>query len=233
METYDQVANVYSAVFSDIRLRRFEWPWLRKLVKALAPEILLDIGCGNGYLSRALWRERRTIIAIDPSPGMLENARSLTAEQMHIDYRLGKAENLPCDDNSCDCVISFLSFRYMDWPNALSEIRRVLKPGGHFLLIDMFSNSGLKGRFSLQVRTILSSRIQQLFHPRFSTALRALHHDGNWRTLVQNNALRALPDARQAILEQFQICEERLLSQGRRARTVGLYCRKLGDDNAP
>ena len=53
--SYDPVAELYADVFTDIRARRDEWRWLLSHIKALDPELsILDVGCGNGALLRAL-----------------------------------------------------------------------------------------------------------------------------------------------------------------------------------
>jgi hypothetical protein len=47
MEIYDEVAEECAGVFDDIRLRRFEWPWLESRVLGLKPRSLLDAGLGR------------------------------------------------------------------------------------------------------------------------------------------------------------------------------------------
>jgi len=44
---------------------------------------------------------------------------------------------LPFDEAKFDVVISLMSFRYLDWDPLLREVKRVMKPGGKFLIVDM------------------------------------------------------------------------------------------------
>lgn len=100
----------------------------------------LDVGCGAGHLSFALAPHLARIVALDPSTPMLHTVRqAATAKGFpHIETAQSTAENLPCPDASFDLVCSRYSAHH--WTHlalALKEMRRVLKPGGHLLLIDV------------------------------------------------------------------------------------------------
>lgn len=91
---------------------------------------ILDVGCGDGQIARALAAQGSTVLGIDPT-------------QLHIDiakergggpkYQLGSALSLPVADSSQDAVVACLVFEHIDdVDTALSEVARVLKPGGQF-----------------------------------------------------------------------------------------------------
>ncbi len=104
-----------------------------------APQKILDIGCGTGQLMLAVSEHfpQANLIGLDPSPKMLEVAREATAGKAAISYEEGNAEELPFEDGSFDTVITSLSFHHWeDHQKGLIEVRRVLKPGGLFILAD-------------------------------------------------------------------------------------------------
>ena len=101
------------------------------------PGVVLDIGCGTGRLLRAVstcWPNAQ-LIGVDPAEGMIANARRLNPDAT---FHLGSAEALPLLDYSVDLALSTLSFHHwQDHAAALSEIVRVLRPGGYFILVDV------------------------------------------------------------------------------------------------
>ncbi len=105
-------------------------------------DIVLDIGCGAGVdtiLAALMAGPSGTVTGIDLVPEMLararENSRLVGAE--NIEFREGSAEELPFPDASFDAVISNGVFNLVvDKVKALSEVYRVLKPGGRFMLAD-------------------------------------------------------------------------------------------------
>ena len=101
------------------------------------PAAVLDVGCGTGRLLRAAalrWPAAR-LLGVDPAEGMMEIARRLTPD---AEIQRGLAESLPLPDASVDLVVSTMSFHHWgDQAAALREIARVLRPGGHFILVDI------------------------------------------------------------------------------------------------
>lgn len=97
-------------------------------------ERVLDLGCGSGYAGRALreTREAGRVYGFDGSPEMVRNARSYTDDPA-IGFVGGDFDDLPFADDSFDHVWSMEAFYYATHPNTtLSEIVRVLRPGGTF-----------------------------------------------------------------------------------------------------
>eukprot|EP00929_Paragymnodinium_shiwhaense_P122843 TRINITY_DN9601_c0_g1_i3.p1 TRINITY_DN9601_c0_g1~~TRINITY_DN9601_c0_g1_i3.p1 ORF type:complete len:235 (-),score=20.06 TRINITY_DN9601_c0_g1_i3:151-855(-) len=99
----------------------------------------LATGCGGGILSNALvvMDPGYSVVGIDLSEGGIAYARS-TAEKLghsgRASFDLGSAYKLPFEDGSFDSVvISDVLEHLSDLPTALSEARRVLRPGGVFL----------------------------------------------------------------------------------------------------
>ncbi|MBS7813868.1 malonyl-ACP O-methyltransferase BioC [Wohlfahrtiimonas chitiniclastica] len=90
---------------------------------------VLDAGCGTGYISHALKnRGAAHVTALDLSDAMLTQA--MLKASAH-DYVQGDIESLPLPSDAFDAVISSLAVQWChDLPRALSELVRVLKPGG-------------------------------------------------------------------------------------------------------
>ena len=106
-----------------------------KLVERWQPKRVLDLATGSGDLALALQRRlpEAAIVAADFSPEMLEIAgRKGVRETV-----LADALKLPFESASFDCVTVAFGLRNMaDWNLALREMARVLRSGGHLLVLD-------------------------------------------------------------------------------------------------
>ncbi len=106
------------------------WRFHRDQFLELVPppgRLTLDIGCGEGRLTRDLTARGHTVVAIDASTTLIAAAR---AADPRGDYRLADAAKLPLPDGSCDLAIAFMSLQDVDdMPAAVAEIGRVLRPG--------------------------------------------------------------------------------------------------------
>jgi len=107
-------------------------------------DAVLDVGCGTGDLTmaaRARAGAAGTVHGIDAAPAMIAAARGKAARAGYaIDYRVAAVEALPFPDATFDVVVSSLMMHHL--PNdlkhrALIEMRRVLKPGGRLLVVDL------------------------------------------------------------------------------------------------
>ncbi|MCB0047329.1 MAG: class I SAM-dependent methyltransferase [Caldilineaceae bacterium] len=115
---------------------------LVELAGLTGTEQVLDAGCGAGHTALALAPEAGEVTALDLSSEMLAQVAGLAATRGldNISVQQGDVEQLPFADNRFDVVTSRYSAHH--WPRperALEEIRRVLTPGGRFLLADVVS----------------------------------------------------------------------------------------------
>jgi SAM-dependent methyltransferase len=114
----------------------------------LTPEdTLLEVGCGGGaFLRRALESGCRAC-AIDHSPDMVRTARrvnELAVREGRLDLREADAAHLPFADASCTSAVSTGVLHFLEDPIAVfSEVRRVLRPGGRFIVF--LGSKELKG----------------------------------------------------------------------------------------
>lgn len=99
--------------------------------------LALDVGCGEGRFCRKLSDFGIRAIGIDPTRTLVERASALDPRG---EYRIGRAESLDFPDGMFDLVVSYLSL--VDIPNldaAISEMSRVLRPGGSLLIANLNS----------------------------------------------------------------------------------------------
>ncbi len=100
---------------------------------------VLEVGCGTGLVLARVAAFARTAQGIDLSPGMLERAR-----ERGLDVREGSATALPFPDNSFDVAYSFKVLSHVPQLSlALSEMVRVIRPGGH-LVFDIYNRHSLR-----------------------------------------------------------------------------------------
>ena len=91
----------------------------------------LDIGCGTGALSEAVYNNCKpaNLSCIDPSIKFLEKTKERLPEE--VDFAVGTASNIPKANDKFDIVVSGLALNFFpDLPSAFSEMKRVLKPNG-------------------------------------------------------------------------------------------------------
>jgi len=121
-------------------------PLRRELLAGLTGDVL-EIGAGTGGNFTHYAPEAR-VIALEPDPHMLRRAQAKLAAMgaTNIDVRRAPAETLPFPDNSFDAVVSTLVLcTVRDLPQSLSEIRRVLRPGGRLVFLEHVRGDGLLG----------------------------------------------------------------------------------------
>jgi ubiquinone/menaquinone biosynthesis C-methylase UbiE len=116
-----------------------------RIAVTIAPDAqrVLDVGCGTGYLLRQIARQLPGAVdlaGIDAAPRMVEVARATLPADPRLRFSTGFAERLPYPAGSFDVVVSTTSFdHWADQRAGLAECARVLTPGGHLVLTDLFS----------------------------------------------------------------------------------------------
>lgn len=118
--------------------------WRKKVLQLVAktnPENVLDIATGTGDLAILMVQTgAKKIIGLDISEGMLEIGKSKIEEKklsQTIEMVLGDSENIPFEDNFFDAItVAFGVRNFEHLETGLSEILRVLKPGGIFVVLE-------------------------------------------------------------------------------------------------
>jgi demethylmenaquinone methyltransferase/2-methoxy-6-polyprenyl-1,4-benzoquinol methylase len=127
-EVFARIARRYDRVNRILSLGQ-DGAWRRRAIAHLPKGTVVDLGAGTGAANPDLggW----TVVAVDPAPEML----ALNRAPRRI---VGRGESLPLADGSVDAVFSAYVFRNLESvPATLSEIGRVLRPGGAAAIVDL------------------------------------------------------------------------------------------------
>jgi demethylmenaquinone methyltransferase/2-methoxy-6-polyprenyl-1,4-benzoquinol methylase len=125
---FSNIYKVYDLVNTVLTLG-FDTSWRNRASKYIIGNNVLDLGSGTGAAYKQL--ANFDVTALDPDAKMLQ----LNKFTKKI---IANAENIPLDDNSIDTVYCAFVWRNVkDTQKALSEIKRVLRPNGVFILLDM------------------------------------------------------------------------------------------------
>jgi ubiquinone/menaquinone biosynthesis C-methylase UbiE len=155
---------------------------------------MLDVGCGAGHLSFVLAPLFDRVLATDLSPSMLATVRA-TADQRRlpqIEVMEASAEMLPFGGGTFDLVCSrYSAHHWRDLPAALQEMRRVARPGGMLLMIDLLGEESPVVDTHLQAIELLRdpSHVRDYslsqWRRQLETAGFALHHEASWPTRME------------------------------------------------
>jgi ubiquinone/menaquinone biosynthesis C-methylase UbiE len=99
----------------------------------------LDVGCGTGWAVRQAAARLTSSVAagIDISPKMIDKAKKLGATSPRVEFHGANSELIPYPNETFRWVICTCSFHHYENPVlSLQEIKRVMRPGGRFVLID-------------------------------------------------------------------------------------------------
>lgn len=146
-EMFDRIAGRYDLLNRVMSLGLDE-SWRRKLIHAVAAELgegdeLLDLATGTAdvAIASALAKPGVRIVGLDPSAGMLDiGRRKITARSLDDRVTLveGDAQALPfADDRFAGVTMSFGIRNVPDRGLALSEMARVVRPGGHVGILEL------------------------------------------------------------------------------------------------
>ena len=114
-----------------------------QFAKIAKGDTVIDLGSGAGndcFIARHETGETGKVIGIDFTPEMISKARK-NADSLgfnNVEFREGDIDNMPVGDNTADVIVSNCVLNLVpDKEGVISEIHRVLKPGGHFSISDI------------------------------------------------------------------------------------------------
>lgn len=132
-------------IFGDFDLNR------ALLEKGVRAGTAVDLGCGTGELMELVSGISDLVIGVDSSNKMLDQARTRMKDlNARFDFRLGEIEHIPLKDEEADLAFINMVLSHIAVPaNVIRETRRILKPGGLFILADLSKHNfeTIKTRF--------------------------------------------------------------------------------------
>jgi ubiquinone/menaquinone biosynthesis methyltransferase len=140
---FDTIAPRYD-FFTALMSYGMDRGWKRTLVRTLdikGHETALDIACGTGDITFEIARRLGSgqAVGLDITQGMLDIAerKRREARAANVSFHRADIMRMPFEDETFNCVTGGYALRNVpDVAGALAEIKRVLKPGGHFLSLD-------------------------------------------------------------------------------------------------
>jgi ubiquinone/menaquinone biosynthesis C-methylase UbiE/DNA-binding HxlR family transcriptional regulator len=113
------------------------------LIRLLPPLVIADLGAGEGTLALMLAQRAERVIAVDSSQKMVEYGAGVVERHgvKNLEYRLGDLEELPLEDGEVDLALLHQSLHHALHPDkAIDEARRILKPGGRIVILDLLKH---------------------------------------------------------------------------------------------
>lgn len=190
------------------------WRFHRDAFLSLVPRpgrLTLDVGCGEGRVSRDLRRLGHRAVGVDGSETMVAAAREADPDG---EYLVADAAALPFPDGHADLAVAFMSLMDVDdMPRALAEVARVLEPGGRVVVA--------------VVHPINSAHELDREHPESNLVLVRDYFDRRrYRDEIERNGLRMTFESRHWTLQDYF---EALLSAGFTVEAL----REVGDPQHP
>lgn len=168
--------------------------WRAKLV-AGAEGLTLDLGCGTGR-NLALYPPGLPVVALDPNGRALERARQ---KRGAVPLVRGTAEQLPFREGVFETVVSGLVFcSVRDPARALSEVKRVLRPGGQ---LRMLEHVRARGRFA--------ARMQDIYQPLWTWLTGGCHPNRDTEGSVERAGFQIDRESRRAKRNMRRFCARR------------------------
>ena len=148
--------------------------------------VILDLGIGPGLLSKEINSilPEAHIIGVDPSEEMLK----LSKKNAYVEIKVGVAENIPMENNSVDVVVSRFNLSYWKDPKkGFSEINRVLKPGGKFIIEALNKDFSYLKLLLIRICMILKGSGFDIAHYHFD-AYKTAHSMDNVKKLFRDSS---------------------------------------------
>jgi 2-polyprenyl-3-methyl-5-hydroxy-6-metoxy-1,4-benzoquinol methylase len=120
----------------------------------------LDVGCGDGKLSRMLARRGLHVRGIDLSPRMIELARARTPDGLDVEYHVSDIMS-EVTDGQYDVVISVNVVHHLPLEQIVPRLARAVAPGGVLLIQDVVTRRGMS-HFAINVIAAIRSRVRRI-----------------------------------------------------------------------
>src|SRR5688572_6939023 len=175
-----QVTRNAAEVYEEFFLPALFQQWASRVADAAgiqSGQRVLDVACGTGVLARAVADRvgsAGAVVGVDVNEGMLAVARQKAPT---IEWKRGRAEELPWDSNSFDAVVSQFGLMFFeDRRAALQEMMRVLRPGGRLAVAvwDSLDHTPGYAAMSDLLRQLFGEEVARALHAPFALGERQL-----------------------------------------------------------
>jgi ubiquinone/menaquinone biosynthesis C-methylase UbiE len=175
---FDAIANNYAK--SEVHETSPSLVKLRELSEGRTNLEICDVACAAGHTAFAFVGRAKTIVGVDPSPSMLRNFEALGGSKgVKVEAVEAFAESIPLPDARFDFVACRLAaHHFYDIHRALAEFRRVTRPGGKVVIIDLQGDDDPE-------RDALNHQLEVLHDP---THVRS-YTVARWRELLEGAGL--------------------------------------------
>jgi ubiquinone/menaquinone biosynthesis C-methylase UbiE len=128
----EMIANVLELRASMPQQQEMQRTYLRDIDFPEGAKVL-EVGCGTGAVARVVagWPRVGEVVGVDPSPYLVDRARTLSSHLLNLVFEVGDGRALSLKDESFDVVVLHTVLTHVQGPEAmLAEAHRVLRPGG-------------------------------------------------------------------------------------------------------
>ena len=150
---FDKIALDYDRM-NHLMTAGLDRRWRKSAVQGLHGKVL-DVACGTGDMAVELLRQGCSVTGVDLSKEMMAIAKQKAPQ---VEYKLADAEHLPFEDATFDAVTCAFGVRnFVHLEQGLSEMLRVLKPGGRMVILELATPDSplLRPFYNLYTRHII------------------------------------------------------------------------------
>jgi SAM-dependent methyltransferase len=139
---FDRIATALEAAGGDDTLQPYE----RALLALLPPACgyALEVGCGDGALTRQVARRAHQVLAVDLSPEMIRLARVRSVGQPNIEYRVADFMTTDLPQAAFDLVLSVATVHHLPLSTAVKRLAAAVRPGGSLVIQDLVERAGIR-----------------------------------------------------------------------------------------
>jgi ubiquinone/menaquinone biosynthesis C-methylase UbiE len=159
-------------------------------------------------------------IGVDESGAILDRARTTNNGIANLRFEKIIGPVLPFEDASFDVVISLMSFRYLDWDPLLAEIKRVTRPGGKFLIVDMVTVPVKTSEYPRLLKDKLRARSAQKKNAEYDRNLQRLVSHPEWKKMLEYNPIRSEHEMKWYLESRFPGRKMEILNMAWNSRIV-------------
>jgi len=176
---YHQFAWAYDFVSTMVSVGMWT-DWIFSIIPFLSKQKILELGHGTGHLQKVLLHKEKQIVGIDLSPEMGRIcAKKVKTQNLEPNLVNGKAQQLPFPKSSFDQVVSTFPTPYALAPETITEVHRVLIPGGEFLIIP---EARITGRNPIYIAASwlfkITGQTNELFEEFYEQAIKSYYRIG-------------------------------------------------------